>query len=160
LEPPFLDLHAAEWTARDQYTIRPDARRFETWETNYAGKVGLAVAMDYALDWGLDTIWRRIKALAYQLRTQLAILPGVIVQDQGITQCGIVTFTVDGVEPQTIKKYLASQHINTSVAVRSSTLIDLEARGIETMVRASVHYYNTEDEIDRLCSCVEDLLPA
>jgi cysteine desulfurase / selenocysteine lyase len=159
LEPPFLDLHAAEWTARDQYTIRTDARRFETWETNYAGKIGLAVAMDYALDWGLDTIWRRVKTLAYQLRTQLAILPGVIVQDQGITQCGIVTFTVDGVEPETIKKHLTSQHINTSVAVRSSTLIDLEARGIETMVRASVHYYNTEDEIDRLCSCVEDLLP-
>src|SRR5438552_12507234 len=71
LEPPFLDLHAAEWVAKDTYEICPDARRFETWETNYAGKIGLGVAIDYALQWGMDTLWRRIKNLAYKLRTQL-----------------------------------------------------------------------------------------
>jgi cysteine desulfurase/selenocysteine lyase len=30
------------------YWIRPDARRFENWETNYSTKVGLGVAADYA----------------------------------------------------------------------------------------------------------------
>ena len=34
LQPPFLDLHAAEWADRDTYTIRGDARRFENWETS------------------------------------------------------------------------------------------------------------------------------
>src|SRR5205085_3958111 len=82
LEPPFLDLHAAEWIAPNRYEMRPDARRFENWETNYAAKIGLGVALDYALHWGLDTTWRRIKALAYQLRTQLSTLPGVIVRDR------------------------------------------------------------------------------
>ncbi len=88
LEPPLLDLHAATWVTKDSYEIRADARRFENWETNYAGKIGLGVAIDYALQWGIDTTWRRIKNLAYMLRTQLSPLPGVIVRDRGVTQCG------------------------------------------------------------------------
>jgi cysteine desulfurase/selenocysteine lyase len=63
LEPPFLDLHAARWVAPGRFEIRPDARRFENWETNYAGKIGLSVAIDYAMGWGLDASWRHIQSL-------------------------------------------------------------------------------------------------
>src|SRR6185312_6127115 len=115
LESPLLDLHAAEWTAQDRFTIRPDARRFENWETNYAGKIGLGVAIDYATSWGLDNIWRRIKAMAYQLRTQLSPLPGVIIRDRGVTQCGIVTFSVEGMDPDEIQHELSKYTINVSV---------------------------------------------
>ena len=52
LEPPFLDLHAAEWDDGDTFSIRADARRFENWETSYATKLGLAAAVDYALGLG------------------------------------------------------------------------------------------------------------
>jgi selenocysteine lyase/cysteine desulfurase len=149
LEPPFLDLHSATWTACNSFEMLPDARRFETWETNYASRLGLITAIDYAMQWGLDTIWRRIKELSYRLRTLLSPIPGVIVHDRGITQCGIVTFTVEGLEPAEIKRKLAEKHINVTVAVRNSTLLDLEARNLTQMIRASVHYYNTEDEIQR-----------
>lgn len=158
LEPPFLDLHAATWIARDRYEIRQDARRFENWETNYAGKIGLATAIDYAMQWGLDNIWRRIKTLAYQLRTQLTPLPGIIVRDRGITQCGIVTFTIEGLEPKAIQQQLANQYINISVSTRSSTYLDMQARGLTSMVRASIHYYNTEEEITRFCTHIEKII--
>ncbi len=158
LEPPLLDLHAATWIAKDSYAIRPDARRFENWETNYAGKIGLGVAIDYALHWGMDTTWRRIKNLAYMLRTQLSPLPGVIVRDRGVTQCGIVTFSVEDTTPEEIKQALSQHNINVSITSRDSTLLDMQARGLDTLVRASVHYYNTEEEVERFCQVVASLL--
>lgn len=158
LEPPFLDMHSATWVARDRYEMQPNARRFENWESNVAGKIGLGVAIDYAMQWGLDTIWRRIKTLSYQLRTQLSPLPGVIVRDRGIVQCGIVTFTIEGLEPEEIKKKLSEQYSNVSVSVVESTRLDLEARGLTNMVRASLHYYNSEEEIERFCKQIEHML--
>jgi selenocysteine lyase/cysteine desulfurase len=158
LDPPFLDLRAAEWVARDRYVVRSDARRFENWETNYAGKIGLGVAVDYALQQGVDTTWRRIKNLAYTLRTRLSPLPGVIVHDRGVTQCGIVTFSVEGQDPAEIKRQLAEHAINVSVTERSSTRLDLEARGLTSLVRASVHYFNTEEEIERFCTMLETII--
>ena len=158
LEPPFLDLHAAEWVARDRYEMLPNARRFENWETNYAGKIGLGVAIDYALQWDLNTLWRRIKTLAYNLRARLSTLPGVIVHDRGVTQCGIVTFSVDGKDPEEIKRRLVDQHINVSVSIQSSTRLDMEERGLSSLVRASVHYYNSEEEVERFCGAVGEMI--
>jgi selenocysteine lyase/cysteine desulfurase len=148
-------MHAAEWTARDRYEVRPDARRFENWETNYVGKIALGVAIDYALEWGLDAIRERVYALAATLRAFLSELPGVATHDLGKERCGIVTFTVDGKEPETIRRHLAEHHINVSVSARSSTLLDMEARGLENLVRASVHYYNSEEEIERFCETLQ-----
>ncbi len=150
LEPPFLDLHAATWTGDRAYEIRPDARRFENWETNYAAKIGLGVAVDYALDWGMQAIEERVTALAGRLRHRLAELPSVTVQDQGERRCGIVTFTVDDVVAEDVQARLAAVGINTSVSAVDSARFDLAARGLPAVIRASVHYYNTDDEIDRL----------
>lgn len=154
LEPPFLDMHAATWTAPERYEIRPDARRFESWETNYAGKIGLGVAINYALSWGLDAIEARVTALADGLRERLAALDGVHVHDQGLRRCAIVTFTVDGVSARAVQRRLAESAVNTSVSVASSARLDLPRRGLSELVRASVHYYNTDDELDRLVNAL------
>lgn len=156
LVPPLLDLHAAQWVAPDRYTMRPDARRFESWEANVAAKIGLGVALDYAADWGMEPIWERILTLATRVRSQLRALPGVTVHDQGQVQGGIVSFTIAGREPSEIQRVLKEQQINVSVSRVSSTRLDMEARGLEQLVRASVHYYNTEPEIDRLIATLVD----
>ena len=151
LEPPFLDLHAAQWVAHDRFEIRADARRFENWETSYAGKIGLGVAIDYALQWGLEAIWARIKHLADDLRRQLSTIAGVTVRDEGIERCGIVSFTVAGSDADEVQRWLTKARINVSVSRVSSTRLDMEARGLPDLVRASVHYYNTVEEIERFC---------
>jgi selenocysteine lyase/cysteine desulfurase len=158
LEPPFLDLHAAEWISPDRYEIRDDARRFENWETNFAGKAGLGVAIDYALNWGLEAIQERVTTLASQLRAQLQTLPGITLRDIGAKKCAIVTFQVQSKTAEQIQQGLAQHSINVSVSGRSSTRLDMEARGLEEVVRASVHYYNTEEEIERFCATLMSLL--
>jgi cysteine desulfurase/selenocysteine lyase len=157
LEPPFLDLHAAEWTAPDRYVMRDDARRFETWETSYAGRLGLKVAVDYALDLGLPAIEARNAALAGRLRAGLAALPGVAVHDRGDRKSAITTFTVEGIDAETVKARSTAQGINVSVVEASSAMYDLPRHGLTSVVRASPHYYNSEDEIDRLLECVQDI---
>ena len=70
LEPPFLDNYAAEWESRDRFAINPGARRFETWESSVANRIGLGVAIEYALDWGLGAIRVRVVSLAEILRSR------------------------------------------------------------------------------------------
>ncbi|WP_437714194.1 aminotransferase class V-fold PLP-dependent enzyme [Sorangium sp. So ce448] len=154
LEPPFLDLHAARWTAPDRYELLPDARRFENWESYVAGRLGLGAAAEYALRLGLPAIRDRVSALAERLRARLSEIPGVTVRDLGEQRCGIVTFTRAGEDATAIKARLAAQAIHVSVSTAAGTLLDFEDRGIPDLVRASVHYYNDESEIDRFVAAL------
>ncbi len=158
LEPPFLDVHAAKWVSPTQYVIRSDARRFENWETNYAGKIGLGVAIDYALSWGLSAIQNRVFDLAGKLRQKLDSIPGVIVRDIGFEKCGIVSFTIEGHSPDKVQKLLKASGINVSVSFPEYTLLDMEARKLDSILRASVHYYNTEHEIKVFCNWLKSNL--
>jgi cysteine desulfurase/selenocysteine lyase len=157
LEPPFVDLHAAQWTGKERFSLRPDARRFENWEANYAGKIGLGVAIDYALNVGLEAIAARVASLADRLRGALAQLPGVFVTDLGVQRCGIVSFTVEGTDPRELVARLRARDINAWFSDVTSTRLDMEERGLRSVVRASVHYYNDEQEIGRFVLAVAEL---
>ncbi|MBI3925584.1 MAG: ornithine--oxo-acid transaminase [Armatimonadetes bacterium] len=151
LEPPTLDLHSARWVEPGRYEMRPDARRFENWERSYAAQLGLRTAVDYCLEWGLVSIETRITGLAALLRERLQELPGVVVRDPGRRLCGIVSFTVEGVPAGQVRDRLRARAVNVSVSTRFATLLDMSARGLEEVVRASVHYYNSEEEVARFC---------
>ncbi len=53
LMPAVVGLDGVEW-AVEGYRFAPAARRFDTWETNCAARIGLGVAIDYALGWGVE----------------------------------------------------------------------------------------------------------
>jgi len=154
LEPPLIDMRAADWVAPGRYELRPDGRRFEEWEQDYAAKAGLARAVDYALGWGVEAIWERVDALARQLRSALADLDGVMTRDAGELRCGIVTFEVEGRPAEKVKEVLGREGINVTVSETTSAVIDAIERDLPDLVRASPHYYNTEEEVDRLVESV------
>ncbi|STX50891.1 selenocysteine lyase, PLP-dependent [Legionella busanensis] len=156
-EPMFIDLHSATWTAMNSYQLRTDARCFETWEQNIAAKIGLAKAIEYALDLSMPVIWLRIKYLANLLRQQLSDIPGLTLQDLGENQCGLVTFNLENLSAPALKKQLAQLNMNVTISLQEYARLDLESRNIKELIRASVHYYNTEEEIGYLCAALRRL---
>jgi cysteine desulfurase/selenocysteine lyase len=158
MHPPMIDLYSARWVAPDRYELRADARRFENWENNYAAKLGLGRAIEYALNVGIDAIEHEVTRLSALLREQLAAIPGVTVQDIGMRKCGIVTFSMAGIEASAIAAHLRENSILVSVSSPSSTLIDASRRQLPSLVRSGVHYYNTESELEALVNAVSEMV--
>jgi selenocysteine lyase/cysteine desulfurase len=157
-DPPGIDGGvSAKWVDDTTYCLAEGARRFESFESSIASRIGLGVALEYALEIGLEAIAERVGALADDLRRRLESLPGVHVHDGGHHRSAIVTFTIDGQEPMAIQEQLVARHINCSVSRAPSARLDQDARGLPEVVRLSPHYYNTEDEIDVVARAVTDL---
>ncbi len=157
LHPPVVDLFSATWIDADHYELRQDARRFENWESNYAAKLGLGSAIEYALDIGLDNIEAEVSRLADILRGMLAEVPGVSVHDIGKRKCGIVTFSVAGIAATDVEVRLRENNVQVSVSSPVSTLIDATRRKLPDLVRSSVHYYNREAELEALVNCIREI---
>ncbi len=154
LHPPMIDLFSATWIDAEHYELRADARRFENWENNYAAKLGLGRAIDYALEIGLENIETETTRLADKLRSMLSEIAAVTVRDIGRRKCGIVTFSVAGVAAIEIKTRARQAGINVNMSSPSSTLIDATRRRLPELVRASVHYYNQDSELERFANLV------
>ncbi len=136
--------------APDRYELRTDARVHELFETDVAGRLGLITAAAYALRLGIDRIAERITALGTLARDGLAALPGVCLHDLGREHGGIVTFTVAGRTPAEVRAELWSRQVTVAVSPASTSTLDLPARGlVDGVVRASPHYFVTEDEVRR-----------
>jgi cysteine desulfurase/selenocysteine lyase len=157
ITPLFMDGNSITSVTEKEYVLRDDARRFELYEKSRALTVGLGKAIDYALHIGIDRIWERIQQLAGTLRQQLKSIDGITVHDIGDHQCGIVTFSLAGMESAAVKAILAENNINVSVGIAKSTLIYMNKNHLTAVVRASVHYYNTEEEIKVMCDLLRNI---
>lgn len=152
-----VDGFNAEWVTTSDFKLRDDGKRFELYENSRALSLGLGKAIAYALHIGVDRIWNRIQYLSALLRQQLDDIDGITVHDRGSQKCGIVTFSVSGLDPLLIKTKLWEKKINVSVALAKSTLYFMDKNELNSIVRASVHYYNTQEELNLLCNEVAEL---
>ncbi|MFP4359902.1 MAG: aminotransferase class V-fold PLP-dependent enzyme [Alphaproteobacteria bacterium] len=155
LEPPLVDQRAARWTGPHSYVLRDDAKRFETWESYVAGRLGLKAAADDAMAIGIARMWPRIRRLAAELRRALAAVDGVVVRDRGPELAGIVTFTKADEDAGALAARLRRDGINTAVT-DGPAHFDRHRRTYGAAVRASVHAYNTEAELERLVRAVAE----
>ncbi|MFE0464338.1 aminotransferase class V-fold PLP-dependent enzyme [Kitasatospora sp. NPDC058965] len=154
LRPPVADLRGAVWTGPASYRLHRDAKVFELWENNAAARLGLIRAARYLLDLGPAEVERAVTARAAHLRTGLAALPGVTVHDLGTRRSGIVTFSVAGLAATAVRDLLAARDITVTASFAPSTLLDMSARRLDAIVRASPHYFVTEEQLDEAVAAV------
>ncbi len=156
--PITVDMHGADWTAPDDFVLKPDARRFEGWEISHALVLGLGAAAEYALLVGCETARDLSWALARYARERLSALGGVRVLDRGPALCAIATAELGGRNAEEVKLALRARGINTSSPGRVDAVIDMDQKGAASALRISPHYYNTADEIDAAVEGLAEVL--
>ncbi|MEV0059235.1 aminotransferase class V-fold PLP-dependent enzyme [Nocardia sp. NPDC050718] len=157
MEPGRLDLHSAQWVSPTEYRLAPDASRFEFWECDVAARLGLGAAVDYLLALGPDEVYAAVADRAGYLRKAMPGVPGVTVRDLGTEHSGIVSFTVDGHEPVALRDRLAEHAVTVTVSHAGSTLLDMTARELPAIVRASPHYFVDTDDLDRFVAALAEI---
>ncbi len=145
--PLYIDMRGADWITADTFDLAPDARRFENWEFSYALLLGLGAAARYALDAGIEECSRRALMLAADLRAKLSEFSRVL--DRGEKLAAIVTADI-GRNAADVVALLRQRRINTSATFRQWAILDMDEKRVESALRISPHYYNTEEELDAL----------
>ena len=154
LEPMFMDGRSARWVGDWSYEMLDGARRFETFESSMAAKAGFGAAIDYTLNLGLDAITKRIQELGDSLRSRLTKTPFVRLVEGSGPQSGIVPFHVESRSREAVVAALRAWGINTSVIHPRPRGFDPDRRNTTALIRASVHYYNTEAELDDVVATI------
>ena len=129
------------------YKDIPD--KFQTGFRNYVGFVGLEASINYMLQFGLNNIHSKIMKLSNQMREELSKISGITLfgpEDQS-KRTSIVSFSIDGQEPQKIVELLEKKKI--VIAVRE--IVD------KKILRASPHFFNSEEEIQKVVDEIRKL---
>jgi selenocysteine lyase/cysteine desulfurase len=156
--PLYVDMRGARWVDENHYEVASTAKRYEDWEFPYALVLGLGEAVRYAMNVGIETASARALGLAARLRARLSELPRVRVLDDGRNQCAIVTAAFSGIDASDVVRELSRQRINTVASLRWFGLLTFTEKQVETAIRLSPHYYNTEEEVDAAVSAISRFL--
>ncbi|MEL6922881.1 MAG: aminotransferase class V-fold PLP-dependent enzyme [Bacteroidota bacterium] len=155
MQPTYFEMLTTEWIDEERYQLSRSNIMFENFERPMAMIAGFSNALAEANELGIINTWPRIKLLADYLRERLVQVQDVVLHDIGKQQCGIVSFRKTGVDANALKNHLDEFDINTSVSPRFCTALDMNKRGLDNVNRASLHYYNTKEEIDFLIDKID-----
>ncbi|HEX4816678.1 MAG TPA: aminotransferase class V-fold PLP-dependent enzyme [Nonomuraea sp.] len=154
VRPPFHDLHVSRVTGLTSYEVSAaGARTLELAECSKAAVLGLDAALRHHA--GADLAAGA--ALYRRLTAELAGVPGIRLIMPGTEHAGIVSLTHDRVPVRRIHDELSRRRVNTWVIQGEHTPVYMAERGVRTALRVSSHYYNTEEEVDRLVSALREI---
>ena len=157
--PPFLTGgEMIESVTRDGAVFAELPHKFEAGTVNAADAVGLHAAIDYVKSIGFTAIHQQEVALTRRAMDAIGEMPHVHVlgSEKPEEHCGIITFTVDGVHPHDISEILASDGVAIRAGHHCAQPLLAYLKHPST-ARASLAFYNTESEVDRLLDSISTL---
>lgn len=154
--PPFLTGgEMIDSVTRDGAKYAELPHKFEAGTVNAAGAVGLAAAIDYINKIGFETMQERELALTKRALEGLNAIPKVHVLGSELAEehTGILTFTIEDVHPHDVSAVLESDGVAVRAGHHCAQPL-LEYLGVRSATRASLMFYNTEEEVDALVKSV------
>lgn len=148
--PPFLTGgEMIEYVTREKATWAELPHKFEAGTVSAGDAVGMAAAIRYIQSVGFDFIEKQDRELSCRLVEGMKKIPHVnfVGSNDGNKRNGIVTFTIDGVHPHDIASLLSDEHIAIRAGHHCAQPLG-QYLGIQSSARASIYFYNTEEEVD------------
>lgn len=149
LEPMTIGGESAMIYDKTNLAFKDMPDKFQTGFRNYVGIVGLESSANYLLKFGMENIRKKNLYLSNLLREELSKVKNIILYgpENPEERTSIVSFNINGQNPQTIVERLEKQNI--VLAVREI----LEQK----IVRASPHFFNTESEMLEVIDAIKNL---
>ena len=157
--PPFLTGgEMIRTVTRDKVVYAELPHKFEAGTVNGAGAWALAAAIRYLQEVGYEQIQKQELLLTTQLMDGLKKVPHVQIQGSPDPKehCGIVSFTIDGVHPHDVSSILDADGIAVRAGHHCAQPL-MQQIGVMSTTRASMYFYNTEEDIEKLLASVQTI---
>lgn len=154
--PPFLTGgEMIEYVTRESATYAEVPHKFEAGTVNAMGAVGMEAAIRYLQDIGFEEIGRREEELTSRLMAGLSQTPHVTIYGSSdpTKHCGIVTFNIEGCHPHDVASVLDTENIDIRAGHHCAQPL-MKFLGVGATARASLYFYNTEEEVDRFVEAI------
>lgn len=160
LQPLNLGGGTVDEVNADDFKLTEAPYCFEGGTQNIAGFIGLGAAIDYLKRIGMPKIEKHSQRLTQVLYQEIHDLEKITVYGSPENIYGIVSFNIDNINPHDLAKILDESR---SICVRSGfhcaipSMKHIGAYELDGTVRASIHYYNTLEEIEILIETLKEV---
>ncbi len=157
MRPEYLDKCQATAQADGGLDSSPPltAKHFEASSASVPLQMGLLAALAQLEQVGVETTQKQILTRSQYLWERLQGIPGVNCICRAAPMHGLVSFTVEGHPATAVRQRLMDIGIEVAANLSPFTPLDMHARQLDAVVRASPHACTTTDEIDQLIEAVK-----
>lgn len=141
---------------KDHMTFKDTPYKFETGTPLVAEAIGLGEAIKFLERVGMDNIFKHETELRKYAIQKLEKINGLTIYNK-TAECGVIAMNIEGVHPHDAASVFDKNHVCIRAGHHCAQLITKWLNVIST-IRASLYFYNTKEDVDRLCESIEEAI--